>query len=155
MDRISFRAQHGIEPEPVSPQDTIACFRCGVCCTRYQPSLTSAEARSIAAAMGLTLDTFLERYTNDSWPGRDSYLLDIYHDACIFLERSEGSKIASCRIHQIRPQACREWLPGLSRKECQQGLEQYWGLTVGASGQLEGPKKKIQDFQEFLKLLEP
>ncbi len=154
MDRTSFRIQYGIEPDSISPQDRIACFRCGICCTIYQPPVSLAEARSIAAAIGLTVDAFLERYTDDSWPGRDSYLIDTYNGACIFLGCSEGSKIASCRIHQIRPQACREWLPELSRKECRQGLEQYWGLTVGVSGQLEGSDQKLQDFQEFLNSLE-
>jgi len=151
LDRTSFRVQYGIEPDRVIPQDTLVCFRCGVCCTEYQPQLTMPEAQYIAAAMGIDLETFIDRYTDDSWPGFGSYLIDTYQGACIFLERSEGSKVASCRIHQIRPQACREWLPALSRKECQQGLKMYWGLTVGTSGQLQGPAEKIRRFQEFLK----
>ena len=146
--------RYGLEPDQVTPQDTSVCFRCGVCCTECQPQLTIPEAQSIAAAMGIDLETFIDKYTDDSWPGVDSYLIDTYQGTCIFLERSEGSKIASCRIHGIRPLACREWLPSLSRKECRQGLKKYWGLMVDDSGQLHGPAAKIRDFLDFLNSIE-
>jgi len=111
-----------VRPNPPAREATIACFRCGVCCTRYQPSVTLAEAETIATALGISLDTFLDRYTDDSWPGSEYCLLDTYNDACVFLKHDKENKVASCRIHPVRPQACREWAASLSRKECQEGL---------------------------------
>ena len=144
-----------IRPDPPVRESTIACFRCGVCCTRYQPPVTLAEVKTIATALGISLDAFLDRYIDDSWPGSEYYLLDTYDEACVFLEYDEESKVASCRIHPVRPQACRKWAASLSRKECQEGLVRYWGLTVGSSGQLEGSKQRVRDFQRFLKSLVP
>ncbi len=142
-----------VQTRPATGEVTIQCFRCGVCCTMYQPPVSLTEARSIAATLGVSLDDFLDRYIDDSWPGSEYYLLDAYQETCVFLERSEGSKVASCRIHPVRPQACREWVPGLLRKECQQGLARYWGLTVSPSGELIGSKRSLRDFQRFLKPL--
>ncbi len=147
---------YGVQPRPAAGGEiTIPCFRCGVCCTRYQPPVSLTEARTIAAALGLSLDDFLDRYIDDSWPGSEYYLLDAHDEACVFLERSKGSKVASCRIHPVRPRACREWAPSLSRKECQQGLTRYWGLKVNPSGELIGSKLNLRDFQRFLKSLAP
>jgi hypothetical protein len=74
-------------PEGDLPAGTaIPCFRCGLCCTRYQPPVTADEAEAIARALGLPLDEFLDRYIDDSWyePGR--FLLDTDTEACVFLE---------------------------------------------------------------------
>ena len=139
-----------VRPDLPARESTIACFRCGVCCTRYQPPITLAEARTIATALGISLDAFLDRYIDDSWPGFEYYLLDTYEEACVFLEYDKESKVASCRIHPVRPQACREWAASLSRKECQEGLVRYWGLTVNSSGQLEGPEQRVRDFQTHI-----
>ncbi len=147
---------YGVQPRPaVGGEVTVPCFRCGVCCTRYQPPVSLTEARSIAAAFGVSLDEFLDRYIDDSWPGSEYYLLDAHDEACVFLERSEGSKVTSCRIHPVRPRACREWAPSLSRKECQQGLTEYWGLTVGPEEELIGPERSIRAFRRSLKSLVP
>ena len=145
----------GVQPRPVASKVTISCFRCGVCCTRYQPPVSLTEAQSIAGVLGISLDDFLGKYIDDSWPGSEYCLIDAYDDACVFLERGEGSRVASCRIHPVRPQACREWAPGLSRKECQQGLAEYWELRIGLSGELIGSKQRIRNFRRFLKSLTP
>ncbi len=151
LERIS----SGVQAYPTAPGAVIPCFRCGVCCTRYQPPVSLTEAQSIAGALGISLGEFLDRYIDDSWLGSEYYLLDAYDDACVFLERGVGNKVASCRIHPVRPQACREWVPSLWRKECQQGLARYWGLTVSPSGELIGSEQRIRDFQRFLKSLAP
>ncbi len=142
-----------VRVNPPARESTITCFRCGVCCTRYQPPVTLAEAETIATALGISLNAFLDMYIDDSWPGSEYYLLDTYDEACVFLEYDRGSKVASCRIHSLRPQACKEWAASLSRKECQEGLVRYWGLAVSSSGQLEGTKQRVRDFQRFLKSL--
>lgn len=129
---------------------TIACFRCGLCCARYQAPLTTAEAQAIADALGMTLDAFLDRYVDDSWyePGR--FLLDTGTDACVFLEPASEGRPASCKIHPLRPQVCRDWQAGLHKKECLEGLEQHWGLTASPSGKLLGPEESLRRFRAFL-----
>jgi len=130
-----------------------ACFRCGICCTVYQPQLSLAEGHHIAGGMGITLDEFRSGYTDKSWPGMDNFLLRKHDGACVFLEFAEGGKITSCRIHHLRPSSCRDWKPGLQRRECQSGLTRYWGLTVSASGQIEGPAQKLREFHLMLQAI--
>lgn len=127
----------------------IACFRCGLCCMRYQPPVTTAEAESIAGALGLELDVFLDRYVDDSWfePGR--FLLDTDSGACIFLGDTQDGRTRTCRIHPLRPRACRDWQPGLHQKECLEALERDWGLTASPSGKLIGPRASLSRFRAF------
>lgn len=113
---------------------------------KYSPRVTAAEAEHIAESLGVSLEDFLDRYIDDSWFEPGFYLLDTQDGACIFLDESEDSRIKSCRIHSIRPQVCREWQPGLDRKECLEGLQKYWGLTVNSLGRLQGSDEKVQEF---------
>jgi len=129
----------------------VPCFRCGVCCMKYSPRVTAAEAEHIAESLEISLEGFLDRYIDDSWFEPGYYLLDTQDGACIFLTESEDSRIKSCRIHSIRPQVCREWQPGLDRKECLEGLQKCWGLAIDSSGQLQGPEEKIQEFRSVFK----
>ena len=48
------------EPKELS----IPCFRCGVCCTRYQVRLSLVEARQIADELGFDWDEWLDRYVD-------------------------------------------------------------------------------------------
>ncbi len=132
----------------------IPCFRCGLCCTRYQPPLTTGEAETIARALDLDLDVFLDRYIDDSWfePGR--FLLDTASDACIFLETEPDGPASLCRIHALRPQACRDWQPGLHQRECVEALERDWGITASPSGKLVGPRANRGRFWAFLESLD-
>ena len=123
------------------------CFRCGICCMKYSPRVTAAEAEHIADSLGVSLEMFLERYVDDSWFEPGFYLLDTQDGACIFLDETDDTRLKSCRIHSIRPEVCREWQPGLDRKECLEGLQKCWGLTVDSSGQLSGPDDKVQEFR--------
>ena len=129
----------------------IPCFRCGVCCMKYSPRVSAAEAEHIADTLGISLEDFLERYVDDSWFEPGFYLLDTQDGACIFLAETEDSRITSCLIHPVRPEVCREWQPGLERKECLEGLQKCWGLTVDSSGRLSGPEEKIKEFQSAFK----
>lgn len=133
---------------------SIPCFRCGVCCTMYQVRLSLLEARRIASVMNLTWQEFLDQYTDPRWPGSESFLLCQRNGACVFLEHVEGSAKTSCLIHAMRPSSCCEWLPGLHRRECQEGLAKYWELAVSASGELQGSRDAIEHFKTFLKSLE-
>ena len=148
---VDFRYNDGMEGLPVDEdapkRKELPCFRCGVCCMKYSPRVTTAEAEHIADSLGVSLEVFLERYVDDSWFEPGYYLLDTQDGACIFLSESEDARIKFCRIHAIRPQVCREWQPRLDRKECLEGLEKCWGLTVDSSGQLRGPEDKLREFR--------
>ena len=137
--------------EGVPKREGIPCFRCGVCCMKYSPKVTAAEAEHIAESLGVSLETFLERYVDDSWFEPGFYLLDTQDSACIFLAETEDKRIYSCRVHSLRPQVCREWQPGLDRKECLEGLQKCWGLTVDSLEKLQGPEKKVQEFRSVFK----
>ena len=145
-NRVSEERPDGSLPRGMA----IPCFRCGLCCTRYQPPLSNAEAETIAGALGMALDAFLDRYVDDSWyePGR--FLLDTDTDACVFLEPASGDGAAACRIHPLRPQACRDWQAGLHKKECLEGLRRDWGLTATPSGKLLGPEEDLRRFRAFI-----
>ena len=129
------------------------CFRCGVCCMKYQAPLNSVEAKYIADYLGLSLEVFLDRFTNHRWlVGPDSLLCHV-NGACVFLNREQEGKLNNCRIHPVRPKACRDWQPGIDRQECRDGLARCWQLSVNSAGQLEGSKEKLNEFQSFFKSL--
>lgn len=135
----------------IPPGMAVPCFRCGLCCTRYQAPVTVSEAEILAKAFSMSLDAFLDRYIDDSWfePGR--FLLDTDTDSCIFLDTAkDGSKTATCKIHRLRPQACQDWQAGFHKKECRDGLLLRWGLTVTHSGKLEGNEDNLREFRAFL-----
>ena len=129
------------------------CFRCGICCTKYQIHLTMIEARRISDELGITWDEWLDRYTDQNWPRSDSFILRRCKRACVFLELMEGSSITRCLIQSFKPSACREWNPSLYRRDCQEGLAKHWGLTVSPLGQLEGSEQDLRRFHSFLESL--
>ena len=137
------------EPKELS----VLCFRCGVCCTRYQVRLSPVEARRIADELGLTWEEWVDRYTSQSWAGSDSFLLRRCNGACVFLERAKGSNITRCLTQPFKPSACRERNPSLYQRDCQEGLAKYWGLTVSPLGQLEGSDQDLRCFHSFLESL--
>ena len=132
----------------------IPCFRCGVCCSKYQVRLNLAEARRIADVLGVDWQELRDKYLDCRWPGTQSFLLRQESGACVFLRRESDERKTSCLIHPFRPSSCREWTPDLFRRECQAGLSKLWGLKVNASGQIEGSAEKFQDFYSFLDSLE-
>ncbi len=138
------------EPKELS----IPCFRCGVCCTKYQVRLSLVEARQIADELGFDWDEWLDRYVDQRWPGTDSFLLRHCNGACVFLERIEARNVSRCLIHSFKPSACREWTPSLYRRDCKEGLAQRWGLTVNPLGQIEGSRQKLLDFYSCIESVE-
>ena len=97
----------------------IECFRCGICCTRYQPQLTSEEAETIAKGLRVSTEDFLSRYAQLTNVG---YLLRQSGKGCVFLSWEEDGTRAGCSIYPFRPEACRNWVASLSRRECREGL---------------------------------
>ncbi len=103
------------------------CFRCGVCCVKWQPLLGPQELKRLAAELGVTVRTFKKRYTRPYPLRRGWHQLRTGERGCIFLT-FEGNR-AGCAIHSIRPQVCRDWAADLGKTECQQGLREW--PTVG------------------------
>ncbi|MBN1367352.1 MAG: YkgJ family cysteine cluster protein [Dehalococcoidales bacterium] len=131
--------------------NNLPCFRCGVCCRKYQVRVTVGEARNIAEKLGINLTEFLRKYTDPRWPGSDSFLFLHQKGSCIFLREKPGSKTTGCAIHTFRPKDCRDWTPGPERPECQCGLAD-WGLTIKDGG-LSGSEEAIRKFNSFLDTL--
>jgi Fe-S-cluster containining protein len=104
----------------VAEQAPIPCFRCGICCTCYQPPLTTRDIESIASALGISRSKCISKYAHKA-PIKEGYLLKYTKKGCVFLAWDADGR-ARCIIHESRPKACREWVPSLSKPECLQGL---------------------------------
>ena len=104
----------------IAEQTPIPCFRCGVCCTRYQPPLTPQDIDNIASALGISRSKCISRYALKV-PIKEGYLLKRTEKGCILLAWDADGK-ARCTIHPSRPKACRGWTPSLSKPECLEGL---------------------------------
>ena len=140
MDRAVIRTSEG-EEITVVEQTPIPCFRCGVCCTRYQPPLTDEDIDTLATALSMSTPDFLAEYAL-MVPIREGYLLKTTARGCVFLVR-EAEGRASCTIHAFRPKACREWRPSLDKPECREGLA---GLK--SRGQILLPGEMFRSRQE-------
>jgi Fe-S-cluster containining protein len=101
-------------------QTPIPCFRCGVCCTCYQPPLTTEDVENIALALGISRSKYISKYAVKV-PMKEGYLLKHTKKGCVFLTWDADGK-ARCIIYASRPKACREWTPSLSKPECLEGL---------------------------------
>jgi Fe-S-cluster containining protein len=101
------------------PEQAIECFRCGVCCTRYQPRVDMVEIYALADGLRLSRDEVMSRYIQVTTVG---YLIRHGKKGCVFLRWEKNGTRATCRVHAFRPESCRAWTPGLSRRECRQGL---------------------------------
>jgi Fe-S-cluster containining protein len=101
--------------------EAIPCFRCGVCCQRWQPLIGPQESARLAAFVGMPVEEFLAVYARPYPFAEATYQLrEGPQGGCIFLEMRDGR--ASCRVHPARPQACRDWEASLFRRECRDGL---------------------------------
>jgi len=131
-------------------QAPIPCFRCGICCTRYQPPPPSEDIDTIASALGLSRSKCISRYAAKV-PIKEGYLLQRTEKGCIFLACDEHGR-ATCTIHPSRPKACREWIPNLSRPECLEGLAKL--KSRGQIMLLDELFNSQKDRQEFYSSLE-
>lgn len=99
----------------------IECFRCGVCCARYRPRVTSEEMEHIAQELGIPTQVFISKYVR-AIPQKGARVLQNDEDCCPFLSWDKDTNAGTCAIYAFRPQACRNWLASLSRPECREGL---------------------------------
>jgi Fe-S-cluster containining protein len=104
----------------ITEQSPIPCFRCGICCTRYQPPLGPKDMGNIASALGISRSECISRYAAKV-PTKEGYLLKHTEAGCVFLTWDADGR-ACCSIYSARPKACREWIPSLARPACLEGL---------------------------------
>jgi Fe-S-cluster containining protein len=107
----------------------------------------------IAAKLGVTREEFIDKYTDRRWPGINDFLIRQDGFGCIFLKQSASNKQKLCQIHIFKPQCCLDWQFGKQRQECQEGLRNIWGLTLDSNGNLCGPREKLREFKQYLKML--
>jgi Fe-S-cluster containining protein len=104
----------------VAEQIPMPCFRCGICCTCYNPPLTTQDIDNIASVLGISRSKCISKYAHKA-PIKEGYLLKHTKMGCVFLAWDADGK-ARCTMYASRPKACREWTPSLSKPECLQGL---------------------------------
>ena len=100
--------------------EAIPCYRCGVCCQRWQPLVGRAEAERLAQFLGFSTQAFLVDYTRPYPLDDEQHQLSERNGGCVFLRFEDG--LATCAVHEARPQACRDWDASLARRECLEGL---------------------------------
>lgn len=120
--------QGGTEHKVGESWPRIECFRCGICCVRYRPKVTSEEMERIAQKLSMSIDAFISAYVR-AVPTKEAYILQSSADICPFLRWDEGGAKATCSIHPFRPEACRNWVPSLSRPECREGLTKVKAIS--------------------------
>ncbi|MEZ5988482.1 MAG: YkgJ family cysteine cluster protein [Planctomycetota bacterium] len=95
-------------PEAGAFPFAFACRRSGNCCARPggRVRASEAEARAMAALLGLGYDGFRTRYLVPG-PGGDWLVKDAPGGACPFLGREDG--LATCAVYAARPAHCRSF----------------------------------------------
>jgi Fe-S-cluster containining protein len=101
--------------------DTMACNRCGVCCTMHQAFVTGEDIERITGFLGITGEDWVRDYDDTRWQYSEYRLIRHINGACAFL-RYDGD-FTTCSIEPVKPKCCRDWEPGPDKKECRQGLE--------------------------------
>jgi Fe-S-cluster containining protein len=133
----------------ITEQTPIPCFRCGICCTCYQPPLTAEDINNIASALGISRSKCISKYAVKV-PIKEGHLLKQTKKGCVFLAWDADGK-ARCAIYSSRPKACREWTPSLAKPECREGLAKLksQGQIMLLEELLSSPKDK-QDLYSSL-----
>ncbi|MBN1191635.1 MAG: YkgJ family cysteine cluster protein [Dehalococcoidales bacterium] len=130
------------------------CFRCGLCCKKYQPLLSPEEAGFIAGKLGISRQYFNELYSDPRWPFDNSLLIRHNNGACPFLQENSAGNEYNCLIHDFKPSCCREWESRIDRNECKEGLKSVWGLEVDDCGRVTGRIERLKEFVEFLRSID-
>lgn len=88
------------------PADGFQCLRCGNCCRHEgEVRLADGEADTIAALLGMAVETFTRQYTRLREDRRGLALLDHPDGACIFLADTPPA----CQIQGAKPRQCKEF----------------------------------------------
>jgi Fe-S-cluster containining protein len=119
VEKATVRTLQGQEIT-VAEQTPIPCFRCGICCTCYQPPLTPEDIDRIASALGVSRSKCISKYAHKA-PIKEGYVLKHTEKGCVFLAWDADGK-ARCAIYRSRPKACQEWTPSFAKPECREGV---------------------------------
>lgn len=88
------------------------CTMCGNCCTGPEGYVLvdDDEAAALAARLGMTVQTFLDSHTHETFAGRSltERVTPFGHD-CVFLDRATIPGRAICAVYEDRPGQCRTW----------------------------------------------
>jgi len=125
----------------ITEQTPVPCFRCGICCTCYQPPLTSEDIDNIASTLEISNAKCVSKYAHKA-PIKEGYLLKHTKKGCVFLAWDADGK-ARCTIYPSRPRACREWTPSLAKPECLEGL-----ARLKSEGQIMLLKELFASYEE-------
>jgi Fe-S-cluster containining protein len=109
-----------VKNKDVAPA-TMACRRCGVCCTRHQAYVKEEDIERIAAFLGVRRSDWESLYGDPRWEFGSFQLIRQTGGACAFLRYEQG--MASCAIYPVRPACCADWQPGPERRECREGMK--------------------------------
>ncbi|APV45379.1 hypothetical protein Dform_02070 [Dehalogenimonas formicexedens] len=137
----------------MSGEGSFQCFCCGVCCSKYQVQMTVNEAHRIAEKLKIEWDIFENDYLDGAWPGTRTVLLRHREGHCVFLEQQPDKRVFFCRVHKFKPESCIQWNADADKKDCQEGLEKLWNLTVDAEGSFSGAPGAVEELEALLETL--
>lgn len=151
--RVCLRTVNGEEYTHDDESLPIECFRCGICCIAYYPQLSPEEVERIAGNLNITAQEFISRYVQVTKIG---YLLQQTEYGCIFLDWEKNGTRACCKIHPFRPDACRNWVPSLFRRECRDGLAKLQkDKSLLLAGDLYENQEQLEQFYAALRAINP
>ena len=103
------------------------CQRCGACC-RWpgQVKVSDTEITAMAAHLGVSVETFIERYTRLRPDRLGLALLEKDNGECIFLFGVD------CRVQVVKPQQCRAFP---NKWNVPEFADQCRAVSVGQSGE--------------------
>ena len=101
------------------------CLRCGNCCTQHPAFASPEEIRRINIYLGITIDTWHQRYAGEGPDYHSHFPIRQINGACVFLKKY-GVKY-SCDIQPVKPDCCIDWIPSLDKKECREGFDKSIG----------------------------
>ncbi len=136
----------------VADPTVFPCIRCGVCCSIYQVRVSRSEAERIADRMGMNYWDWVGHHCDPRWPDSRSHLIGHTDEACIFLEKADVD-VYRCAIYDVRPDSCRNWVAGVFKPACQEGLTRFWNIRVSSRGQLEGDGDSLTRLRRFIGML--
>ncbi len=103
-----------------SETKTMACRRCGVCCTRHQAFVTPEDIDRILAYLGITAEDWERLYDDPRWRYSEYRLIRHAGGKCVFLNYENG--LATCAIHEVKPACCARWQASTDMPECREGI---------------------------------
>ncbi len=89
-----------------------SCSQCGNCCTGGPGAVwyTEPEGNAMAAALGVPVEEFTQKYTRAISDRRSLNEQETSHGFdCVFLDRTSKPGMALCRVYMARPAQCRTW----------------------------------------------